>query len=107
MRARTSALEAMTAAEKGELLDALLTEQPALRDRVEALAAARMSAGNRGAVAEEVEFVLRVWISTSSTVGRDIGAGSATSNRERRPRSFSTRRCCRSSTIWRGAARWA
>ena len=59
MRARTSALEAMTAAEKGELLDALLTEQPALRDRVEALAAARMSAGNRGAVAEEVEFVLR------------------------------------------------
>ena len=53
------ALKAMTAAEKGELLDALLTDQPALRDRVEALAAARMSAGDRGAVAEEVESVLR------------------------------------------------
>ena len=59
MRARTPALKAMTAAEKGELLDALLTDQPALRDRVEVLAAARMSAGNRGAVAEEVESALR------------------------------------------------
>jgi hypothetical protein len=59
MRARTPALKAMTAAEKGELLDALLTDQPTLRDRVEALAAARMSAGDRGAVAEEVESVLR------------------------------------------------
>ena len=59
MRTRTPALKAMTAAEKGELLDALLTDQPALRDRVEALAAARMSAGDRGAVAEEVESVLR------------------------------------------------
>lgn len=59
MRARTSALAAMTAAEKGEVLDALLIKQPALRDRVEALAAARMSAGDRGAVAEEVEFALR------------------------------------------------
>src|SRR5512144_1143585 len=59
MRARTPALKAMTNAEKGELLDALLTDQPTLRDRVEALAAARMSAGDRGAVAEEVESVLR------------------------------------------------
>ena len=59
MRARTPALKAMTAAEKGELLDALLTDQPALRDRVEALAAARMSAGDRGAIAEEVESALR------------------------------------------------
>ena len=59
MRARTPALKAMTEAEKGELLDALLTDQPTLQDRVEALAAARMSAGDRGAVAEEVEFVLR------------------------------------------------
>lgn len=59
MRARKPALEAMTAAEKGELLDALLADQPALRAGVEALAAARMSAGDRGAVAEEVEFALR------------------------------------------------
>jgi len=59
MRARTPVLKAMTAAERGELLDELLTDQPALRDRVEALAAARMSADDQGAVAEEVEFVLR------------------------------------------------
>jgi hypothetical protein len=59
MRARTPTLKALTAAEKGELLDALLTDQPTLRDRVEALAAARMSAADRGAVAEEVESALR------------------------------------------------
>ena len=59
MRARTPVLKAMTAVEKGELLDALLTDQPALRDRVEALAAARMLAGDRGAIAEEVESALR------------------------------------------------
>jgi len=39
MPARSPALKAMTAAEKGELLDALLTDQPALQTRVEALAA--------------------------------------------------------------------
>ena len=98
MRARTPALKAMTAAEKGELLDALLTDQPALRDRVEVLAAARMSAGDRGAIAEEVESALRS-LDIDQLSGRaDIGAGSAMSNRERRPTSFSTRRCCRSST---------
>jgi len=59
MPARSPALKAMTAAEKGELLDALLTDQPALQTRVEALAAARMSAADRGAVAEEVESALR------------------------------------------------
>jgi hypothetical protein len=59
MRAQTPTLKAMTAAEKGELLDALLADQPALRVCVEALAAARMSDGSRGAVAEEVESALR------------------------------------------------
>jgi len=59
MPARSPALKAMTAAEKGDLLDALLTDQPALQTRVEALAAARMSAADRGAVAEEVESALR------------------------------------------------
>jgi hypothetical protein len=100
MPARSPALKAMTAAEKGELLDALLTDQPALQTRVEALAAARMSAADRGAVAEEVET------STSSTVERDIDPGSVMSIRERRRMSFSTKRCSRSSAIWSGAAGW-
>jgi hypothetical protein len=46
MRARTPTLKAMTAAENGELLDAQLTDQSALRDRIEALGAARMSDGD-------------------------------------------------------------
>jgi hypothetical protein len=59
VRVPTPALAALSAAGKGELLDELLTAQPALRDRVEALAVARMSVGDRAGVAEDVEFALR------------------------------------------------
>lgn len=56
MRVRPPAPEATIAAEKGELLDALLTDQSALRYRVEALAAARRSAGDRGALGVDLPF---------------------------------------------------
>jgi hypothetical protein len=54
-----SALDAMSAAEKGELLDELLATRRDLRELAEAHAAARMSVEDRSAVAEDVESALR------------------------------------------------
>jgi len=56
---RTSALDALTAAEKGELLDELLAARPQLREQAEALAARHMSDEDRVRVADDVESALR------------------------------------------------
>ncbi|MHB8275581.1 MAG: hypothetical protein ACYDC9_12620 [Dermatophilaceae bacterium] len=58
MRDRTSTLDALTAAEKGELLDQLLAARPDLWEQAEAYAVQRMSAEDRDAVADDVEFAL-------------------------------------------------
>jgi hypothetical protein len=63
MSGRKSTLAILSAAEKGELLDVLLTARPDLRELAEDLAARRMSGEDRGAVADDVEAELR---------GRDI-----------------------------------
>jgi hypothetical protein len=55
----TSALGALTAAEKGELLDELLKARPGLREHAEALAEGRLGDEDRSAVADDVESVLR------------------------------------------------
>jgi hypothetical protein len=55
----TSALGALTAAEKGELLDNLLMARPELRVQVEALAERRLVDEDRSAVADDVESTLR------------------------------------------------
>jgi hypothetical protein len=58
MRGRRSALAALSAAEKGALLDELLTARPDLRRQARALAARRLSAADRAAVADGVESAL-------------------------------------------------
>src|SRR5207245_1011275 len=55
----TPALNALTAAEKAELLDALLDAQPALREQAEELAVRRLSKVDRAGVAADVESDLR------------------------------------------------
>ena len=55
MRDRTSALDSLTAAENGDLLDQLLDARPELREQTEALAVDRMSAEDQDAVALDVE----------------------------------------------------
>jgi hypothetical protein len=55
---RTSVLDTLSAAEKGELLDQLLAAQPQLRVQVEAYAVGRLSAEDRDAVAEDVHAAL-------------------------------------------------
>jgi len=57
--ARTPALNALTAAEKAELLDALLDARPALREQAEQLAVQRLSRVDPAGVADDVEFNLR------------------------------------------------
>ncbi|HEY3260173.1 MAG TPA: hypothetical protein VGJ95_07870 [Pseudonocardiaceae bacterium] len=57
-RATTSALDALTAAEKGELLDVLLAARPDLREQANALAARHLSEEHRSRVADDVEFAL-------------------------------------------------
>ncbi len=59
MTARTSALEALTAAEKGDLLDHLLAARPDLREQAEAYAVGRMPTEDQDAVADDVESALR------------------------------------------------
>ncbi len=54
----TPALNALTAAEKAELLDELLDAQPALRERAEQLAVQGLSRVDPAAVADDVEFDL-------------------------------------------------
>jgi hypothetical protein len=54
----TSTLDALTAAEKGQLLDELLTARPELREHAEALAMRRMLAEDRSTVADDVESAL-------------------------------------------------
>lgn len=56
---KPSALSVLTLAEKGELLDQLLTAHPELREQVEGLAAGRLVDEDRSAVADEVESALR------------------------------------------------
>jgi hypothetical protein len=58
-RRRTSALDALTLAEKGELLDELLTARPELREQAEALAGRRLVDEDRSAVAQDLESALR------------------------------------------------
>jgi hypothetical protein len=57
--ARSPALNALTAAEKGELLDALLTARPDLRGQAEELATRRLSGVDPKGVADGVESALR------------------------------------------------
>lgn len=59
MPARRSALNALSAAEKGELLDALLAARPALREEAEDLAIRRLSRVDPASVADDVESNLR------------------------------------------------
>jgi hypothetical protein len=59
MSGRRSALAALSAAEKGALLDELLTARPDLRRQARALAATRLATADRTAVADGVESVLR------------------------------------------------
>jgi hypothetical protein len=56
---KTPALNALSMAEKAELLDRLLTVRPELREQTEALAAQRLVDEDRAAVAEDVESALR------------------------------------------------
>ncbi len=56
---KTSALNALSVAEKGELLDKLLTVRPELREQAEDLAAQRLVDEDRTAVADDVESALR------------------------------------------------
>ena len=58
MRNQPSALDSLTAAEKGDLLDRLLATQPELRKQAEAYAVERMSAEDQDAVALDVESAL-------------------------------------------------
>jgi hypothetical protein len=57
--ARSPALNALTAAEKGELLDALLTVRPDLRGQAEQLATRQLSGVDPLGVADDVESALR------------------------------------------------
>jgi len=57
--ARSPALNALTAAEKGELLDALLTARPDLRGQAEELATRRLSTVDPIGVTDDVESALR------------------------------------------------
>lgn len=59
MSRRTSALDAMSAAEKATVLDELLAVQPDLRERAEAHAARLMSHEDRSGVADDVEDALQ------------------------------------------------
>lgn len=59
MRDTTSTLDALTAAEKGALLDQLLAARPDLREQVAAYAVERMSVEDQDAVADDVESALR------------------------------------------------
>lgn len=59
MPARTTALNAMSTAEKGELLDALLEARPALRAQAEEFAVRRLSNVDPAGVADDVESDLR------------------------------------------------
>lgn len=56
---KTPALNALSMAEKGELLDKLLTVRPELREQAEDLAAQRLVDEDRSAVADDVESALR------------------------------------------------
>jgi len=56
---KKSALDTLSAAEKGQLLDERLTARPDLRELAESCAAQRMSAGDSSAVADDVEQALR------------------------------------------------
>jgi hypothetical protein len=56
---KPSALNALTLAEKGELLDHLLAVRPELREQAEVLARGRLVDGDRSAVADDVESALR------------------------------------------------
>jgi hypothetical protein len=58
-RSRRSALGALTVAEKGELLEELLTARPDLREQAEALAVRRLVDEDRSAVADDVASALR------------------------------------------------
>ena len=58
MRDRTSALDSLTAAEKSNLLDHLVTAMPELREQAEAHAVRRMSDEDQDAVAADVEYAL-------------------------------------------------
>jgi hypothetical protein len=55
----TPALNALNLAEKGELLDTLLTARPELREQAEDLAGRRLVDEDRSVVADEVESALR------------------------------------------------
>ena len=58
MRDKMSALDSLTPAEKGDLLDQLLAARPDLREQAEAYAVRRLSAEDQDAVALEVESAL-------------------------------------------------
>jgi hypothetical protein len=58
-RGRTSALDILTAAEKGQVLDQLLADRPELRELAEDIAVRQMSGDDRAMVADEVESALR------------------------------------------------
>ena len=58
MRNQPSALDSLTAAEKGDLLDRLLAARPELREQAEADALGRMSVEDQDAVALDVESAL-------------------------------------------------
>jgi hypothetical protein len=57
-RTPASALTSLTLAEKGELLDQLLTTQPELRAQAEELARLRLTAEDRDTIASNVESAL-------------------------------------------------
>lgn len=59
MNRRTSALDALSAAEKAAVLDELLVARPDLRERAEAYAAQLMSREDRSVVADDVEDALQ------------------------------------------------
>jgi hypothetical protein len=58
-RRKTLALDALTSAEKGELLGELLAARPELREQAEALVERRLVDEDRSAVAAELEYGLR------------------------------------------------
>ena len=58
MRDKTSALDSLTAAEKGDLLDQLLVARRDLREQAEAYAVGRMSTEDQDVVADDVESAL-------------------------------------------------
>ena len=58
-RRKASAVSALSLAEKGELLDELLSARPELREQAEALAGRRLVGADRSVVADDVESSLR------------------------------------------------